>query len=108
MRFAVLVFLATGSVMSAGFQEANFAGHWVSRADNGDGTFRETVFVLKQDGAALSGRVVYPSSEVPIAEGAVVGGPFHFVTITGQGTNRRRVEFSGGIAAPDAITIRIS
>ena len=36
---------------------------------NGDGTFRETVFVLNADGPGLTGSVITPTSEQPLVDG---------------------------------------
>ena len=63
------------------------------RADNGDGTFRETVIALDQRGSTLTGRVINPTSEQPIVDGTVTGDNATFAVITGRPPNERRAEY---------------
>jgi alpha-galactosidase len=70
-----------------------FSGRWVVRADNGDGTFRETVLALDQRGSTLTGRVINPTNEQPIIDGVVTGDNATFAVITGRPPNERRVEY---------------
>ena len=63
---------------------------------NNDGTFRETVFVLNQQGAALNGSIIMPTSEQPFVDGAVTGDTFSFASA--PATNPRRTIYRGTIA----------
>jgi alpha-galactosidase len=71
-------------------------GRWVSRMPNNDGTFRETVYVLNQQGTVLTGSIVFPSSEQPFADGAVSdarGNSFRFASA--PASNPRRTVYRG-------------
>jgi alpha-galactosidase len=89
---------------SAAIAAPDLTARWVSRAPNGDGTFRETVFVLSQQGATLTGSVINPTSEQPIFEGVVDGDTFTFASA--PPTNPRRTVYRGTIAG-DEVTITI-
>jgi alpha-galactosidase len=89
----------------AGSPLAPLTGHWVSRTPNGDGTFREVVLILDQSGTALAGRVVNPSNEAPISQGAVSGSTFSFVTI-GAAPGRSRTAYRGSLAN-ETLTVTI-
>ena len=82
----------------------DLTARWVSRVANGDGTFRETVFVLNQQGRTLTGSIINPSSEQPIAEGTVEGNSFTFASA--PATNPRRVVYRGTLTG-DEMTITI-
>jgi hypothetical protein len=72
----LLLSIGTAVTLARNQDSANagpFAGRWVVRADDGDGTFRETVFALDQRGSALTGRVINPTNEQPIVDGTVMG-----------------------------------
>jgi len=70
-----------------------FTGRWVVRADNGDGTFRETVLALDQRGSTLTGRIINPTNEQPIVDGVVTGDNATFAVVTGRPPNQRRAEY---------------
>ncbi len=82
----------------------DLTARWVSRLPNGDGTFRETVFVLNQQGSTLTGSVVNPTSEQPIADGVVDGATFSFASAPPE--NPRRTTYRGTLAGDD-ITITV-
>jgi alpha-galactosidase len=88
--FAILTGLAGGQNAPAA---SSLTGRWVVRADNGDGTFRETVFVFEQNGQALSGRIINPTNEQPIIGGAVDGDTATFAIVAGRPPNERRMEY---------------
>ena len=96
---AVLLFIAAaaGIAPSTSRQDRtvapSFTGRWVARADNGDGTFRETVFILDQSGTTVSGRIVNPTNEQRITEGSVKGDTATFILLQGQPPNQRRTEY---------------
>src|SRR5262249_35836421 len=98
--FGCAVAVATASLIALG-AASDINGRWVWRSPNGDGTFRETVFVLNADGSALSGSVIVPTSEQPIVDGVVEGASFHFATVTGSSANPRRTEYRGVLASHD-------
>ena len=90
--------------IEVGLVAPDLTGRWVSRVANGDGTFRETVFVLNQQGQALSGSIINPSSEQPIAEGTVAGSTF--TLSSAPAGNPRRVVYRGTIAG-DELTMTV-
>src|SRR5258706_12030164 len=64
--------------------QMNVTGYWVFRVPraNGDGTFQESFFELKQDGESVTGRAVFGNREAPISEGSFKAGTLHFATST--------------------------
>ena len=83
---------------------SDVTGRWVVRVPNGDGTFRETVFVLNQSGSTLTGSVINPSSEQPFVEGTVDGDAFTFASA--PASNPRRTVYRGVIKGDD-VTITL-
>jgi len=70
-------------------------GFWVFRVPTGDGNFRETFFELKQDGEAITGKVVFGSREVAITDGSFKNGTLEFVVTYGTAPQARRVVYQG-------------
>jgi len=83
---------------------SELTGRWIARVPNGDGTFRETVFVLNRSGSTLTGSIINPSSEQPFVEGTVDGDMFTFASA--PATNPRRTIYRGVIAG-DEVTITL-
>ncbi|HEV3140476.1 MAG TPA: hypothetical protein VGY57_08180, partial [Vicinamibacterales bacterium] len=92
-----IVILCTGGAALAALSRSGAAddltGRWVARVPNNDGTFRETVFVLNQQGSTLTGSVITPTSEQPFVDGAVTGDAFSFASA--PATNPRRTIYRG-------------
>src|SRR5207245_940269 len=86
---------------------SDLTGRWVWRLANGDGTFRETVFVLNADGNALTGSVISPTSEQPIVDGAIESSSFRFATVAGSQANPRRTEYRGVASSRAELRITI-
>src|SRR5436189_585882 len=86
---------------------SDLTGRCVWRLANGDGTFRETVFVLNADGNALTGSVITPTSEQPIVDGAIDSSSFRFATVAGSQANPRRTEYRGVASSRDELRITI-
>jgi alpha-galactosidase len=99
--FAILVAIAGAGSLSLA---PDLTARWVARVPNGDGTFRETVFVFVQQGSSLTGSVINPTSEQPIVDAAIDGDTFTFSTA--PATNPRRAIYKGRIAG-DEITVTI-
>ena len=89
-----------------GAAASDLTGRWVARVPNGDGTFRETVFVLNQTGTALTGSVVNPTNEQPIVDGSVEGASFTFA-IAPVNNPQNRTVYRGALAG-DEVTITVS
>jgi alpha-galactosidase len=111
-RIALVALVCALSVGGAAIRGAgapgvidDLTGRWVSRTPNNDGTFRETVFVLNQQGTALTGSIVFPSSEQPFVEGAVDGNTFTFASAPAG--NPRRTVYRG-TRSGDTLSITIA
>jgi alpha-galactosidase len=92
---AMMIFLPCASFVYA---QTDVSGFWVLRVPTGDGNFRETFFELKQDGEAITGKVLAGSREVPITEGSFKNGTLQFVVIFGTAPQTRRVVYEGTVA----------
>jgi alpha-galactosidase len=44
-------------IAMAAYAQTSLSGYWLLKVPNGDGTFRETYFELKQDGDSISGKI---------------------------------------------------
>src|SRR5260370_499003 len=87
----VLILLATPSAWA----QADLSGFWVFRVPTGDGNFRETFFALKQDGEAITGKVLAGGREVAIMDGTFKNGTLQFVVVYGTAPQTRRVVYEG-------------
>ncbi len=101
---AIRVAIALFVTLAFGVQPQDLTARWVARVANGDGTFRETVFVLNQQGSTLTGSVINPTSEQPIVEGSIDGDTFFFSTA--PASNPRRTVYRG-VRKGDEVTITI-
>ncbi len=70
------------------------SGFWVFRVPNGDGTFRETFFELKQDGETVTGRIL-GGREMPISGGTFRDGRLHFAVVTTAQQQTRTTAYDG-------------
>src|SRR5438128_1404344 len=89
-----------------GSAQSGLTGRWVARVPNGDGTFRETVFVLNQDGSMLTGSVINPTNEQPIVDGRVEGTNLTFATAPANNL-QNRTAYRGELAGEE-LTITVS
>jgi hypothetical protein len=108
-RFLLLAIatLAGAAAQQTAPHASPLIGRWVVRADNGDGTFRETVFVFEQNGQSLSGRIINPTNEQPMIDGAVDGDAATFAIVAGRPSNQRRMEYRAARAGSSlAITVK--
>src|ERR1700736_3282566 len=101
LRFLPFLTFAAFSLAMA----ADLTGRWVSQVEMPDGHSQETVFILKQDGVSLSGRIgVNVSRETPITEGSVNGDAVSLTTTFRAGQNQRKVVYEGKL---DGDTLRL-
>jgi alpha-galactosidase len=91
LRLALFIVVGTHAVWS----QTGMTGFWVFRVPTGDGNFRETFFELKQDGEAITGKVLSGSREVAITEGTFRNETLEFVVIYGNPPQTRRVVYQG-------------
>jgi alpha-galactosidase len=104
MKIPRLLPILTFAVFSSA-TAADLTGHWVSKVEMPDGHSQETVFILKQDGANLSGKIVVNvSRETPITEGSVNGDTVSLTTTFRAGQNQRKVVYEGKL---DGDTLRL-
>jgi alpha-galactosidase len=74
----LLVFLIGAMTAHA---QTSLSGSWLLKIPNGDGTFRQTYFELKQDGEAITGKIYGRGpSGTPVA-GSFKGNQLHFATV---------------------------
>src|SRR5213593_4274650 len=99
MSLAAVVLTALTATISPGLAAPDLTARWVARVPNDDGTFRETVFVLNQQGSTLTGSVINPTSEQPIVDGMVDGSTFSFASA--PASNPRRAIYRGSIAGDE-------
>jgi alpha-galactosidase len=55
---SILCLFAFLSIAMSAYAQTSLSGYWLLKVPNGDGTFRETFFELKQDGDAVTGRIL--------------------------------------------------
>src|SRR5258708_18599274 len=80
----VLISIILMLLGASAWTQADLSGFWVFRVPTGDGNFRETFFELKQNGEAITGKVLAGGREVPITEGTFKNGTLQFVVIYGN------------------------
>lgn len=76
---------------------ADVTGTWKAEMTTPDGQKRESSFVLKQDGAALTGKVVSPRGETDIKDGKVDGDNVSFTVIRNVNGNEMKSEYTGAV-----------
>ena len=86
LRVVVMAVVACVCLESAA---GDLSARWVARVPNGDGTFRETVFALDQEGSTLTGSVINPTNEQPIVDGRVEGNAFTFAVAPANNPQNR-------------------
>jgi alpha-galactosidase len=86
-------FLMLGTVCA--LAQTNLTGFWVFRVPTGDGNYRESFLDLKQAGEALTGKVLFGEREMPISDGTVKDGKFHFVVHVRFGEQDHTIDYEG-------------
>jgi alpha-galactosidase len=76
-RFVCIALLASAALYLSAQTSLN--GYWALRVSRGDGTFAESFFELKQDGDAITGRLIRGNAETPISEVTLKDGKLRFV-----------------------------
>jgi alpha-galactosidase len=93
LRRFVMLLLLLGA--GSAWAQADLSGFWVLEVPTGDGNYRETFFELKQEGEAVTGKVLAGSREVAITEGSFRNGALRFVVTFGVPPQTRRVVYEG-------------
>lgn len=93
-----LVFVAVLMLASLVAYAADLTGSWTSTVETPNGKFERT-FVLKQDGAKLTGKIVSMRGdqkvEAEIKDGKVNGAEFEFTVEQSRGGNTMTVPYKG-------------
>jgi len=93
LLFTIFFFTLPGAIPC--WAQVDVSGFWVFRAPTGDGNYREIFLELKQNGEAVTGKVITGSREVPITEGTFKNGDLQFVVTYGVPPQTRRVVYEG-------------
>jgi alpha-galactosidase len=93
IRHFVMFLLLLGA--GPAWAQADLSGFWVFKVPTGDGNYRETFFELKQEGEAVTGKVLAGSREAAITEGTFRNGTLQFVVTFGAPPQTRRVVYEG-------------
>ena len=98
----VLSLLAVLTLVSMTALAGDVSGSWKSTMQGPNGAIERT-FVLKQDGAKLTGKVVTPRGEVEIKDGKVDGDNIEFVTEQpGRGGGEvRKTQYKGKVSGDE-------
>jgi alpha-galactosidase len=92
----LLAFLLSAIALYA---QTDLSGYWLLRISNGDGTYREIFFDLKQQGEALTGNLLGRGPNGTPLTGSFKDGQVHFATVVatppGAGFSGRQVAYDG-------------
>ncbi len=81
---------------------ADATGNWTAQVPGRGGNTTEQTFVLKADGAKLTGSVKGgPGGEAAITEGKVDGDDISFVVVRSFGGNDIKIVFKGKVSASE-------
>ena len=93
-NLSIICLLAFLFVAIPAYAQATLSGYWLLKVPNGDGTFRETFFELKQDGEAITGRILGRGPNGTPVTGSFKENSLHFATTppaTGANAGRQLV-----------------
>jgi alpha-galactosidase len=91
-RISVLLLAGLMSALAA-FAQGGISGVWLLRSPMADGTVRESLLQLSQQGNSVTGSVTYNYRKVEITEGTVDGNKFHLII----GSGMRHRTFDGSL-----------
>jgi hypothetical protein len=77
---------------------ADVTGKWVAQVPGRGGNTQETTFNLKANGSNLTGTVVTPRGETPIAEGKISGDDISFAQNLEFGGNSVKIVYKGKVS----------
>lgn len=84
---------------AAAYAQTDLSGYWLLKVSNGDGTYRETYFELKQKGETLTGGLLGRGPNGIPLTGSFKDGQVHFATVVaappGAGFSGRQVAYDG-------------
>jgi hypothetical protein len=97
----VLVLFALLGVFVTAAPAADVTGKWVAQVPGRQGNTQEVTFNLKADGDKLTGTVVTPRGEAPIAEGKVDGDKISFSQTMERGGNTMKMLYKGTVSGSE-------
>jgi alpha-galactosidase len=95
---SILCFFAFLLIAMSAYAQTSVSGYWLLKVPNGDGTFRETFFELKQDGDAVTGRILGRGPNGTPVTGSLKGSGVHFETTPpATGAPARQTVYDGTV-----------
>jgi alpha-galactosidase len=93
---ASVLALAVAPFPSFSSAQTNVTGLWLYKTPTGDGNYREMFLDLKQDGSAITGKVMFDiHSGAAISDGTLRDGKLHFIVSFGRAPHTREVTYDG-------------
>jgi alpha-galactosidase len=93
-----LLFVLVAAPFSVSRAQTNVTGLWLYKTPVDDGTYRQLFLDLKQDGTAITGKVMFNLRYgAPIAEGTIHGDKLHFIVRFGRPPDTREVTYDGTV-----------
>jgi hypothetical protein len=102
----VLAMFALLGVFVTAAPAADVTGKWVAQVPGRQGNTQEVTFNLKADGDKLTGTVVTPRGENPIAEGKVEGDKISFSQTMERGGNTMKMLYKGTVSGSEIKFVR--
>src|SRR5689334_13596817 len=97
----VIVLFALLGVFVTAAPAADVTGKWVAQVPGRQGNTTETTFNLKADGDKLTGSVVTPRGEMPIADGKIDGDNISFSQTLERGGNTMKILYKGVVSGSE-------
>lgn len=95
---AFLLALILAPFASISIAQTNITGLWLYKIPTGDGNYRELFLDLKQDGEAVTGKVMFSlNRSTPISDGSLHDGKLHFVVTFGRPPRTRQITYDGTV-----------
>jgi len=88
-----------GIVGAVVLHAADVTGKWTAQVPGRNGQTREVTFMLKQDGAKLTGTTSGRQGDTPIADGKVEGDTVSFTVTRNFNGNQMKMMYKGTVTA---------
>jgi hypothetical protein len=88
-----------GIVGAVVLHAADVSGKWTAQVQGRNGQTREVTFMLKQDGAKLTGTTSGRQGDTPIADGKVDGDTISFTVTRSFNGNQMKITYKGTVTA---------
>ena len=107
--FILIALLLSGVISSAQVQPENATGTWKVQMESPIGVIKNT-FIIKQDGAALTGKITREmesgKTDIDITEGKSFGDSVSFVETFSYQDNQMKISYRGKVSGNDLTCIR--